>query len=186
MKDEADVGKLHYPTFALAFRSELEFQSRNNRRTYLPSDVSDVINALLNYGFSILYAEVAKQLNALGLDCFVGFYHRVHVSRLPLVYDMIEPFRRLVDRSVFEIQHSINEKDYVFSRNGIIVLSNDLKKEYMDLLTSIFDRKRDYKARIGIKRADGYQKMEEITIMKMNCLKIKDFLGSRDANSYHN
>src|SRR5690349_13039287 len=70
MKVEADVGKPYYPTFASAFRPELEFQSRNSRRTYRPSDASDVINALLNYGFSILYSEVAKQLNALGLDCY--------------------------------------------------------------------------------------------------------------------
>lgn len=176
MKVEADVGKLYYPTFALAFRSELEFQSRNSRRTYRPSDASDVINALLNYGFSILYAEVAKQLNALGLDCFVGFYHKNHESRLALVYDMIEPFRHIVDRSVFEVQHEIKKSDYIFSRKGVVVLSDSLKSKYINLLSYVFDRRRDYKARLGIRRADGYQKMEEITIMKMKCLELRDYL----------
>jgi CRISPR-associated protein Cas1 len=98
---------------------------------------------LLNYGFSILYAEVAKELNILGLDCCVGFYHTNKDSRLGLVYDMIEPFRHLVDRrSVFGILDQIKQKDYTFSRQGIVVLSNDLKKKYIDLLTSILDRKR--------------------------------------------
>ena len=32
MKVEADVGKLYYPTFALAFNPELDFTSRNSRR----------------------------------------------------------------------------------------------------------------------------------------------------------
>lgn len=182
MKIESDVAKLYYPTFTRAFRPELEFRSRNSRRTYRPSDASDVINALLNYGFSILYAEVAKQLNALGLDCYVGFYHRTHVSRLPLVYDMIEPFRHLVDRSVFEIQISIDRNDYIFSREGIVVLSYDMKKRYIDRLTSILDRKRDYQARIGIRRADGYQKMEEVTIMKAKCLELRDRLNGQTRN----
>lgn len=181
MKVEADVGKSYYPTFALAFKPKLGFTSRNSRRTFRPSDASDVINALLNYGFSILYAEIAKQLNALGLDCYVGFYHKIHESRLSLVYDMIEPFRHLVDRSVFEIQDSIRKEDYIFSKDGIVVLSDELKKRYIDLLTSILDRKRDHLARVGIRRADGFQRMEEITIMKMKCAELKDFVAKNRA-----
>lgn len=176
MKVEADVGKLYYPTFALAFNPELGFTSRNSRRTFRPSDASDVVNALLNYGFSILYAEIAKQLNALGLDCYVGFYHSNHSSRLPLVYDMIEPFRHLMDRCVYEVQDSIRKRDYIFSRDGIVILSSDLKKHFIDLLSKILDRRRDYKARIGIRRSDGYQRMEEITIMKMKCHALRDYL----------
>ncbi len=175
MKVESDIAKLYYPTLSLLVNPELKFNSRNNVRHFRPKDASDVINGLLNYGFSILYSEIAKQLNVLGLDCFVGFYHRNHDSHLALVYDMIEPFRHLIDRSVFEIQDQIRKKDYVFSRDGIVVLSDELKKKYIDLLSTIFDRKRDYKARTGIRRKDGYQMMEEITIMKMKCIELKNF-----------
>lgn len=180
MKVESDVAKLYYPTLSLLVNPELKFNSRNNVRHFRPKDASDVINGLLNYGFSILYSEIAKQLNALGLDCFVGFYHRNHDSHLALVYDMIEPFRHLIDRSVFEIQDQIRKKDYVFSRDGIVVLSDDLKKKYIDLLSTIFDRKRDYKARTGIRRKDGYQMMEEITIMKMKCIELKNFCWRKE------
>lgn len=176
MKVESDIAKLYYPTLTAVFKQELRFLSRNSLRTFRPSDASDVINGLLNYGFGILYAEVAKQLNALGLDCYVGFYHRNHPSHLALVYDMIEPFRHLVDRSIFEIQDHIGKNDYAFSRQGIVVLSNILKTKYVDLLSAIFDRKRDYKARTGIRRSDGYQRMEEITIMKMKAIELRDFL----------
>ncbi|MGI0046756.1 MAG: CRISPR-associated endonuclease Cas1 [Nitrosotalea sp.] len=176
MKIEGDVAKWYYPTFSLLFNSELRFSSRNNTRTFRPKDASDVINTLLNYGFGILYAEVAKQLNALGLDCYVGFYHRNHESHLALVYDMIEPFRHLIDRSVFEIQDQIRNKDYVYSREGIVVLAEELKQKYIELLSTIFDRKRDYKARCGIRRKDGYQRMEEITIMKMKCIELRNYI----------
>jgi CRISP-associated protein Cas1 len=118
MKVEADVGKRYYPTFALTFKPELGFTSRNSRRTFRPSDASDVINALLNYGSSILYAEIATQLNALGFDCYVGFYHISHSSHLPLVFDIIEPFRHLLDRSVLEIQGSIRKSVTSFPEMG--------------------------------------------------------------------
>lgn len=133
MKAGVDVGKLYYSTFAMAFRLELDFQSRNSRRRYRPSDPSDVINALLNYGFSIPYAEISKQLNTLGLDYCVGVYHKAHESRLPLVYDMIEPFRHPVDRSVFEILESIVANDFIYSRDGLVVLSNESRKQDIDL-----------------------------------------------------
>src|SRR5439155_2546368 len=158
MKVESDAAKLYYPTFSFLFDSQLGFHSRNSARTFRPTNATDVINGLLNYGFGILYAEVAKQLNALGLDCFVGFYHRNHDSYLALVQDMIEPFRHLIDRSVFEIQDQIRKKDYIFSREGIVVLSDELKRKYIELLSTIFDRKRPYKARSGIRRIDGNQR----------------------------
>lgn len=55
-------------------------------------------------------------------------------------------------------------------------MSDELKTRYIDLLSAIFDRKRNYKARTGIRRADGYQRMEEITIMKMRCIELKDYV----------
>ena len=67
---------------------------------------------------------------------------------------------------------------YMFFTKGIIVLSHDLKKKYIELLSSIFDRKRNYKPRSEIRRADDYQRMEEIRIMKMKCLKLKEFITS--------
>jgi CRISP-associated protein Cas1 len=178
MKVEGDVAKVYYPTFSWLFKSELRFRSRNNARTFRPKNATDVINGLLNYGFGILYAEVAKQLNTLGFDCYVGFYHRNHESHLALIYDIIEPFRHLIDRSVFEIQDQIRKKDYIFSRNGIVVLSDELKRKYINLLSTIFDRKRPHKARSGIRRKNEFQMMEEITIMKMKCSELKSLLDN--------
>ena len=93
MKAEDDIGRIYYHTFSKLFKPELGFTTRNSLRNYRPKDASDVINSFLNYGFGILYGEVTKQLNVLGLDCFVGFYHKNENSRLALVYDMIEPHR---------------------------------------------------------------------------------------------
>jgi CRISPR/Cas system-associated endonuclease Cas1 len=69
---------------SLVTKPELDFMIRNNLRSFRKNDASDVINGLLNYGFSILYTEVAKQLNALGLDCYYGFCHKNNESHLAL------------------------------------------------------------------------------------------------------
>ena len=137
-----------------------------------------MINGLLNYGFGILYGKVTKELNILGLDCAVGFYHKNENSRLALVYDMIEPFRHLVERSVYDIQEQIRKKDYIFSVKGIVVLSYELKKKYKDCLDGILNRKRLYKGIHGVKRIkDDLQNMKESTIIKMKCFELKESLG---------
>ena len=178
MKVEDDVGRIYYHTFAQLFNSELGFSTRNSLRNFRPNNASDVINTLLNYGFGILYGEVTKELNILGLDCAVGFYHKNENSRLALVYDMIEPFRHLVERSVYDIQDQIRKKDYIFSVKGTIVLSRELKKIYVDLLSNILERKRLYKAGSCIRRSkDNLQNMKESTIIKMKCFELKESLG---------
>jgi CRISPR-associated protein Cas1 len=64
---------------------------------------SDVINALLNFGYSVLAAEIAKFVNGFGLDPYFGFMHRAHNSFQALVYDLIEPFRWLVELAVYKL-----------------------------------------------------------------------------------
>ena len=176
MKVEDDIGRIYYHTFSKFFKPELGF-TRNSLRNFRPNDASDVINSLLNYSFGVLYGEVTKQLNILGLDCFVGFYHKNEFSRLALVYDMIEPHRHLVERSVYDIQEQIKRKDYAFSRDGIVVLSNDLKKRYMACLDGILNKKRLYKGIHGVKRIkDNLQNMKESTYIKTKCFELKESL----------
>ena len=178
MKVEDDIGRIYYHTFSKMFKPELGFTTRNSLRNFRPKDASDPINSLLNYGFGVLYGEVTKQLNVLGLDCFVGFYHKNEFSRLALVYDMIEPHRHLVERSVYDIQEQIKRKDYAFSRDGVVVLSNELKKKYMACLDGILNRKRLYKGIHGVKRIkDNLQNMKESTYIKTKCYELKESLA---------
>ena len=126
----------------------------------------------------MMYGEVTKELNILGLDCAVGFYHKNENSRLALVYDIIEPFRHLVERSVYQIKDQIKRKDYAFSVKGIVVLSRQLKKRYIDMLSDILERKRLYKGVHGVKRIkDDLQYMKEITYIKTKCFELKESLA---------
>ena len=68
----------------------------------------DDVNALLNYGYGILYSQVWSALSLAGLEPFAGFLHVDRPGKPSLVLDFIEEFRQpIVDRVVFAM---INKK----------------------------------------------------------------------------
>ena len=60
-------------------------------------------NALLNYGYAVLRAAVARSLCAVGLHPGLGIFHRHPQNPMPLAYDMMEPFRPVVDEEVVRL-----------------------------------------------------------------------------------
>ena len=60
------------------------------------------LNAALNYGYSILLAMVARELSARGYLTQIGICHRNEYNQFNLACDLMEPFRPLVDRVVFD------------------------------------------------------------------------------------
>ena len=63
------------------------------------SDESDRRNSLLNYGYAVLRAAVARACVASGLLPAFGLHHASKVNAFNLVDDLIEPFRPFVDLS---------------------------------------------------------------------------------------
>lgn len=59
------------------------------------------INALLNYGYGVLRAAVARGIMASGLYPSIGIHHRSGVNPLVLVDDLLEPFRAMSDEIVW-------------------------------------------------------------------------------------
>jgi len=57
-------------------------------------------NQLLNYGYAVLQSCILQKLFAVGIDPSFGISHVVRERSDPLAYDMIEPFRVLVDMRV--------------------------------------------------------------------------------------
>ena len=65
----------------------LRFAGRNRRPP------RDRVNALLGYGYGMLYREVLQAIIAVGLHPGVGFYHRPRSAAHPLALDLMELFR---------------------------------------------------------------------------------------------
>lgn len=73
----------------------------------------DAPNNLLNYGYAILLAVMARALTASGLLPAVGIHHRNKYNPWCLASDIMEPYRPFVDRLVYEIVNEDEEADYL-------------------------------------------------------------------------
>jgi len=58
------------------------------------------VNALLNYGYTVLRAATARAVVAAGLHPSLGIHHRNRSDGMCLVDDLMEPFRPTVDLAV--------------------------------------------------------------------------------------
>ena len=63
-------------------------------------------NGLLNYGYTILRATVARHLCASGLHPSIGLHHHNRFNPLCLADDLMEPFRTRVDCAVITLWRS--------------------------------------------------------------------------------
>jgi len=102
--------------------AKLFFQSRYEplwwyRRA--PRTREDVINTLLDIGYSYLYGIVESNLSLYGFDVYQGFYHTLFYERKSLVCDMIEPLRCLIDHTILKAWNlwQIQDKRFVCTNN---------------------------------------------------------------------
>ncbi len=63
-------------------------------------------NNLLNYGYTILRAAVARALMGSGLLPALGIFHRNRYNTFPLADDIMEAYRPFVDRIVWQLHFS--------------------------------------------------------------------------------
>lgn len=66
------------------------------------ADESDPRNALLNYGYAVVRAAIARACAASGLLPAFGIHHASKSNAFNLADDLIEPFRPFVDRRAAE------------------------------------------------------------------------------------
>ncbi len=97
------------------FPPELEFK---RDRYGLPP------NNLLNYGYAVLRAIVARSLVASGLLPTLGIHHHNKYNAYCLADDIMEPFRPYVDKIVYEIID--NGEDFE-------VLNTSIKKQLLEI-----------------------------------------------------
>lgn len=79
------------------------------------------INDMLDYGYSILAAAVAREISAAGYLTELAIHHEGPHNHYNLASDFMEPFRPIIDRTV---------KRYAMEAQ----LTNDIKFELIDVL----------------------------------------------------
>lgn len=148
---EARIAHAYFESLGVIFTktgTKFDYSPRagKTRRNY---NASDEINVLLNYGYSILEAEIRKCTNAIGLDYCIGFLHEIFQGRTPLVYDLQELFRWLIDYSVIQVleEDSLQKSDFIITENYHMRLRESGAKLLIEKIRLNFNHKVPYKGK---------------------------------------
>lgn len=154
---EAHAGIIYRNYYASLFDEKYDFIQRKNRgRRSKQRYATNVINALLNYGYSILYSEITKHINAQGLDPYYGFYHKNHSSEQALAYDLAESYRVLIEFSVLDFSKTnrywnrLHKCFKLDEKNNYQIILDDLTiKRFLGMISMKLNEKRMYVSRYG-------------------------------------
>nr|WP_106788656.1 type II CRISPR-associated endonuclease Cas1 [Massilistercora timonensis] len=119
------------------------------------SRTSDIpINAALNYGYGIILSTVNREIVANGYLTQIGLFHDNMFNTFNLGSDLMEPFRVLVDRKVYQLRPNKFE--------------HDEKMEILNILNEeiVIDGKRNY----------------VINALKIYCKSVFDAINDRDIS----
>lgn len=98
------------------------------------------INAALNYGYSIILSAFTREIVANGYITQLGLFHDNMFNQFNLASDLMEPFRVLVDKAVYEMEISVFEKeqkmDLVNVLNQTVVINE--RTEYVNNTIKIY------------------------------------------------
>ncbi len=89
---------------------------------------SHPVNAILNYAYAILESQVRIQILAQGYDPAIGVLHAYKADRPAFVFDLMEPMRPVVDRSVLEFvqAHTFRPADFTIRADGVCRLNPEM------------------------------------------------------------
>lgn len=99
---EGLAARRYFGVFPLLLRNPaFSFSGRNRHPP------RDPVNACLSFGYTLLTTAVQGSVHRAGLDPALGVFHEVRDRADALVYDLVEPWRPLVDRLILRL---INRK----------------------------------------------------------------------------
>lgn len=98
---EGAAARTYFQSFAAMIRPEQQlpglpftFEGRNRRPP------KDAVNCLLSFGYALLVKDLVATCIGVGLDPYLGVYHRPRFGRPALALDLAEEFRPLIADSV--------------------------------------------------------------------------------------
>lgn len=147
---EGVSSKIYFEILNLYIPEEYRFL----QRTQHPA--MDPVNALLNYGYGLLYGKIEGALIKAGIDPYIGVLHRDNYNRPVLVYDVIELYRIWVDYIVYTlvIQGVITEDCYSKKEDGSVWLEGLGRRILIQSFNDYLDETVEFK---GLTRSRLFQ-----------------------------
>jgi CRISPR-associated protein Cas1 len=136
---EGRIADIYWRYLQRVLPAKFGFASRMHETHQM--NASDPVNVLLNYGYAILETQCRKALNSVGLEPTVGFLHEARQTKYPLVYDLQEPYRWLIDTAVISCLESdqFGKKDFYRMDNYVLRLRPKAVRKCIDALRIRFN-----------------------------------------------
>lgn len=116
-----------------------EWKSRRPRAKH------DIVNLLLDIGYTLLFNYIEALLKLYGFDIYQGAYHQLFYQRKSLVCDLVEPFRFLIDDRIRKSWNlgQIKNEDFLFRRKQYFLFGDKAKPYMAFLLKVIIENKQE-------------------------------------------
>jgi CRISPR-associated protein Cas1 len=133
---EGTAARMYFQSFSRMLKREnddgglaFDFAGRNRR------PAKDPVNALLSLGYALLAKDLTVVTQAVGLDPFLGFYHRPRYGRPALALDLMEEFRPIIADSIVltAVNTGVVQRDDFISRAGAVSLSDHGRTRFLRL-----------------------------------------------------
>lgn len=155
---EGAASKNYFSGLNLNLPEQYQFKNRSQH------PAMDIFNALLNYGYGMLYGKIEAELIRAGIDPYVGVMHREDYNRPVLTFDVIEKYRVWIDYVVVNLLlHSAIDEDSYQKKNDGSVWLEGLSKRI--LIQSVNDYLEE-------KILTGNKRIARSEIMKIYCQKL--------------
>jgi len=128
---EGEGASVYFSVFdemILQQKDDFYFHSRNKRPPL------DNVNAMLSFAYSLCTGMCSSALEAVGLDCYVGFMHTDRPGRKSLALDLVEEFRCLMcDRFVLTAinKRLVKKDDFIKREDGAVILTDNGRKSFL-------------------------------------------------------
>ena len=142
--------------------AEFRFSGRSSRPP------RDAFNAMLSYGYSLLYRNIVGSIERHGLHPYFGFMHRLRHGHAALASDLIEECRApLVDKTIVDIVNAggVSIDGFYKNSNGAVYMDKDTARRVTNELSSALVKKRTYFASADDTRRYGFQVMLDMKLM---------------------
>jgi CRISPR-associated protein Cas1 len=109
----------------------------------------DMVNTMLNYGYSLLEAECLRGINTVGMEAHVVFLYEMTPGKNSSAYDLQEPFRFLVDLAFISLIENgmIEKKDFIVTENYNLRLKPTGARKIVDEFSSMLNKKVSYQGK---------------------------------------
>ena len=141
---EGMASRTYFEVLSLVMPEKFKFKGRSR------NPATDEFNAMLNYGYGVLYSMVEKACIIAGLDPYIGFLHTDNYNKKSLVFDIIEMFRTFVDEPVVHLFSKRKVKAEYFDtiqNNEGLSLNKEGKAVLIEALNETFEKTIKYRGR---------------------------------------